>query len=78
MDINYYYTTYINKRTLISDIIKLDMKISINMDSSKIPGATDKDTQAKSFRMYQEATGEITLTDLGKPFIEPDVSKAKK
>ncbi|MFZ5643436.1 MAG: DUF6612 family protein [Bacillota bacterium] len=69
MEIDYFCTSYINKKTLISDLIKMDMKLKFDMSITA-------DQKTEKISMSQNAKGEFRITDLGKPFAAPDVSKA--
>lgn len=79
MKIEYFYTVYINKDTLVSDIVKLDMKIDFTLDVPAPQGnATPGQGQPpKKISTSQNTEGELKVFDLGKPFVEPDVTNAK-
>ncbi len=87
MDIDYYLTTFINKKTLISDFVDYDAHINISLtyadiaelgidsESVQIEENPDKEIpQEMTMDMYMQ--GEMYLFDFGKPFKAPDVSHA--
>lgn len=76
--IDYYYTILVNKETLISDFVKASMQMNFAMNTSDLPqpeGAAQED-MPKEVKMNMNMQGEFQITDLGKPFAAPDVSKA--
>ncbi|MCL6479634.1 MAG: copper amine oxidase N-terminal domain-containing protein [Peptococcaceae bacterium] len=84
--IDYYCSAYINKKTLISDIIKLDLKMNMVVNPSELAqeidtGQTVEEPQEKApqeIKIHLDMQGEIKVGDLGKPFAAPDVSQAKE
>ena len=75
MELNYYCTTYINKKTLLSDLVSFDMKLNFTIDPSQL-GLKDETAESKPFSLQEDLVGEFKITDTGKPFVEPDVSSA--
>jgi hypothetical protein len=79
MVIDSYYTTYINKDTLVSDIVKFNMKINIIMD---LPGVEESGGEQEKSSLHNinisiNTLGDFYIKDCGKPFAAPDISKAK-
>ncbi|MFA5383400.1 MAG: copper amine oxidase N-terminal domain-containing protein [Eubacteriales bacterium] len=87
MDIDYYLTAYINRKTLISDFVDFDAHINMSITSADIAelGIDTESDQAEqtpgeevphemTIDMYME--GEMYLFDFGKLFKAPDVSHA--
>ncbi|MHB8157418.1 MAG: stalk domain-containing protein [Desulfocucumaceae bacterium] len=72
MEMEYYYTTLINKETLISDIVRYDIKVHFSMNVPKEPSSQ----ALQKMDLNENVQGEIKITDLGKPFVDPDVSSA--
>ncbi|MFZ5647139.1 MAG: hypothetical protein ACOY30_05905 [Bacillota bacterium] len=79
MKTGYFYTVYIDKETLDSDIVKLDMNINFTMDlpAPPVSGTPDKSREAEKINTCQKTKGGLRILDLGKPFVEPDVKSAK-
>lgn len=75
MKLDYYCTTYINKKTLMSDFISFDMKLDFTIDPSMF-GIKDEKTGNAVISMQEDITGEFKITGTDKPFVEPDVSAA--
>lgn len=75
MKMDYYCTTYINKKTLLSDLVSFDMKLKFTIDPSKL-GINDEKAESKAFSLQEDLAGEFKITDTGKPFVAPDVSAA--
>ncbi len=76
MKFDCYYTSYINKDTLICDIAKFDMKMDYEFE---FPGLeADKGDSAKpaarNIKMTVISRGDFNIKDCGKPFAAPDVS----
>ncbi|MCL6635294.1 MAG: hypothetical protein K6T29_05935, partial [Peptococcaceae bacterium] len=77
--IDYYYTVLINKKTLLSDIVRLDARMNFAMKNPE-PGGADataqKDGMPGEVKMNLQMKGQFAIHDAGKPFAAPDVSKA--
>jgi len=73
-----YYTTYINKETLVSDIVKFNLKMNITMDIPETDnsGKVNNEQAMQKMNMAINSQGEFYIKDCGKPFAAPDVSKA--
>ncbi len=79
MKMDYFYTAYINKETLISDIIKLDITMEMSIKPSEFPGMAGEGAEGdvpEEIVTSMAMQGEIKIGDLGKPFIAPDISNA--
>lgn len=79
MKIDYYYTVYINRDTLINEIVNLDMNIDFSMDvpAPQQTGSPGESLEPKRINTSQNTKGVLKMSDLGKPFAEPDVKSAK-
>lgn len=75
MKLDYYCTTYINKKTLLSDLVSFDMKLNLTINPSKL-GLPDEKAGNTVFSIQEDITGNLRITDPGKPFVAPDVSAA--
>lgn len=86
ISMDYYYTVYINKKTLISDVIKLNARIEMAINPSEFSreaeagrgGKPPEENLPQEIKMNMAMQGDIKIDDLGKPFTAPDVSKAKE
>ena len=81
MEIEYYYTVLINKDTLITDVIKLNARIKMDVEAPLTEEAGkvgDGEQQGpEEFKLDMNMSGEIKITDPGMSFNAPDVSDAK-
>ncbi len=78
MEMDYYYTVLINKETLITDVIKLDIKIKMDMEVPQAEGAVGSDQQIpQTIKLDMHMVGDLNITDPGMPFNVPDVGDAK-
>jgi len=75
---DYKYSVFINKETLISDIIKYDARLimSIENPAPKKTDGAEEDTP-KEVKIDMQMKGDMTITGLGDPFKAPDVSAAE-
>lgn len=81
MEMDYYYTVYIDKETLFTDVFKLDARIKMNMDLAELGaavGETPKPEAPGEFKIDMDMSGEFKITNPGAPFEAPDVSDATK
>lgn len=69
--LEFYYTSLINKDTLISDIIKFDAKIALNMENPEFDEAQTGEQAPKEINMNCDINGEFTISGLGEPFKAP-------
>ncbi len=79
MEIEYYYTVLINKETLITDIIKLNARIKMDVEASQTETGAVSGSELqvpKAFKLDMKMSGDIKVTDPGIPFNAPDVSDA--
>lgn len=78
MSMDYYCTAYINKETLINDIIKLDMTMNMTVNPAELApqGSTPQENMPGEITTNVTMQGDIKITDLGQPFAAPDVSNA--
>lgn len=75
MQMDYFCSIYINKKTLISDQIKVDIKLDLSIDPSKL-GEQSGQTESAPLKIHEDMKGQFEITDPGKAFVEPDVSSA--
>lgn len=73
MQLDYYYTVYVNKETLITDIVKMDMDMSLEMNN---PAGAGQAGAPQVLKMDMAMRGGFTITALNEPFKAPDVSGA--
>lgn len=74
---DYYYSVYVNKKTLFSDIMWYNANLSFNMDASDMGAAPESELDApKSISMKISVKGQFEIFEPGKPFVAPDVSQA--
>lgn len=81
MEFEYYYTVLINKETLITDVIKLNARIKMDVEAPATgeAGKVDGEQQGpKVLKLDMNMSGEINITDPGMPFNAPDVSDARE
>jgi hypothetical protein len=73
-------TILVNKKTLFSDIVKLDawMEMSMENPAQAEQGQQEKDNGPKEIKMNIKMNGEFTISNPGDPFNAPDVSGAKE
>lgn len=81
MKMDYYYTVYINKETMISDYIYF--KAAIEMDMSNLGGMVESEGGEDgklpgSLVIKMDMDGQFKIFDAGKPFSAPDVSDAQE
>lgn len=77
--IDYYYTALLNKKTLFSDIIRIDAKINLtmkNLDPGSMEAPAPQEKMPEELKMNFKIKGQFTIYDAGKPFVSPDVSQA--
>jgi len=79
MQLDYYYTVYINKDSLLTDIVEYD----VNVNCTLSPGDIMEQTQQKpgapgEIIISYDMKGKFNIKDPDKPFKAPDVSNAKK
>ena len=81
MEIEYYYTVLINKKTLITDVIKINARIKMDVEAPQTEETDEvkgsEPQGPKVLNMDMNMSGEINITDPGMPFNAPDVSDAK-
>jgi hypothetical protein len=75
MQMDYFCTTYINKKTLMSDLVSLDITLDLSLNPSQL-GIQDEKSGDQPFKIHEAIKGQIKITDTGKPFAAPDVSAA--
>ncbi|GBF34297.1 antigen 332 [Desulfocucumis palustris] len=79
MKFDCYYTSYINKNTLVCDIVKFDMKMNFDLD---LPGQEaaegDSAKPAQKVEMVVTSRGDFNIRDCGEPFSAPDISGASQ
>lgn len=71
--IDYRYSVLINKETLVSDIIRFNADLDFAME---VP-AQEPGQESQTMNICEKISGEFKIFDLNKPFVAPDVSKAK-
>lgn len=76
MEMEYRYTVLVNKETLITDVIKLDARIKMDIEVPQTEETTGQQGP-KSLKMDMHMVGDLNITDPGVPFEAPDVSDAK-
>jgi len=76
MEMEYHYTVLINKETLITDVIKLDARIKMDMEMPQTE-ETAEQQGPKVLKLDMHMVGDLNITDPGVPFNAPDVSDAK-
>ncbi|MBO8158755.1 copper amine oxidase N-terminal domain-containing protein [Thermosyntropha sp.] len=67
----YYYKTYINKQSLLSEMIEMKTDMRLNLKNSE---PTDK--SAENIKMNASIEYNIKMSDFDKPFTLPDLSSA--
>ncbi|NLK51991.1 MAG: copper amine oxidase N-terminal domain-containing protein [Syntrophomonadaceae bacterium] len=78
MDLDYYMSAYINKKTLVSEVIKFNSRMAINLDKSDfafVEAATDGDIPQNTW-IDMTQKGMFNITGLDKSFSPPDISQA--
>lgn len=79
--LDYNYSALINKETMISDIIKFNARMEMDMENPAPPVNTDGEQKVNAptgLKMVLEMKGDITITNLGGSFNSPDISSAKE
>ncbi len=83
MSLDYFCTAYINKETLVSDMIKMDLKLNLAMNPSDFAGDMPSGEAAESggeipeeIEMNMVMQGEIWISEIGEAFAAPDISNA--
>lgn len=74
MSFDYTYTVYINKQTLLGEIIDLDMQMEMPLPRE---GAAAESTGALPV-LHMQMSGRFMLDQFGQPFSPPDVSGARE
>lgn len=79
MVLDCYYTTYINKETLISDLVKfnINMELAMELPAGAKTAGENENPAMQNINMSMKSRGEFLIKDCGMPFTAPDVSKAK-
>jgi hypothetical protein len=73
------YTVCINKETLISDIVELDMKMELVMDipevveSEAVENETGEPVPQK-INIFYDIKGKFNISGLGEPFVAPEIN----
>lgn len=78
--VDYYYTVYVNKKTMITDVVKFNALMELTMNPSELgsPGdAENKTGIPKEVKTKIAMKGEFKIDNLGSPFVAPDVSNAR-
>lgn len=78
--VDYYYTVYVNKKTMITDVVKFNALMELTMNPSELgsPGdAENKTGIPKEVKTKIAMKGEFKIGNLGSPFVAPDVSNAR-
>ena len=73
---DYYYTVYIDKKTLLNDLVKFDVKLNFIMELPEIANEETGRTLPQEIKMEMHMIGQFTIKDAGKPFVAPDVKNA--
>lgn len=76
--LEFYYSSLINKDTLISDIIKFDAKMALNMENPEVDAAQTGEQAPKEINMNLDINGEFTISGLGEPFKAPVIDTGVK
>ncbi|MGQ9558403.1 MAG: DUF6612 family protein [Desulfurispora sp.] len=74
MDFDYTYTVYINKQTLLGEIIDLDLQVEMPLPregTAVAPAGTSPE-------LHMQMKGHFMLEQFGQPFTPPDISGAKE
>ncbi|WP_161485967.1 copper amine oxidase N-terminal domain-containing protein [Desulfotomaculum copahuensis] len=79
-NVNIFYTAYINKKTLINDLTKINEQLDFNINPREMTGGTPAqppENVPQNVHMEMTMQGNISISGLGQPFKAPDVSKAR-
>jgi len=76
MKIDYYYQAYINKESLVTDIVKFDARMDLNINAAQL-GVEQNPDAPKEMNIHYDMQGEFKIFGLGEPFTAPDVSNAQ-
>ena len=76
MKIDYYYQAYINKESLVNDIVKFDARVDLNINAAQM-GVEQNPDAPKEMNIHYDMKGEFKIFGLGEPFTAPDVSNAQ-
>lgn len=74
---DYYYTTYINKDSLVTDIVKTNILMDMTVNIPETPDLNEQKDTPKQMKMSFDMQGEFKIDGLGEPFEAPDVSSAR-
>lgn len=77
--IDYFSTSLINKQTFLCDLTKFDMNLDFSIDPSQLKNSetTEEITEVpETIQIKMKMKGELSIKDVGEPFIAPDVKDA--
>lgn len=79
--VDYYYTVYVNKETMITDVIKFEARLDLNMNLPETAETDDKQEKSElpqKMNMKLLMQGQFNIGNLGSSFVAPDVSNARE
>lgn len=73
---DYSYTVFIDKETLISDVVEMDIMMELAMENPEVVEDETGEPGPQTINMLFDMKGKFNISGLGEPFVEPEINAA--